>query len=53
MWYRYHGTPSYGVSGVFIKPSENFSHGLNERTPLASIPPAVDYYLTLIPALSD
>jgi acetylornithine deacetylase/succinyl-diaminopimelate desuccinylase-like protein len=53
MWFRYHQTPSYGVSGVFIKPSENFAHGLNERTPIASIPPAVDYYLALIPALSD
>lgn len=53
MWFRYHGVPSYGVSGVFIKPSENFAHGLNERTPLASIPPAVDYDLVLIRALSD
>jgi acetylornithine deacetylase/succinyl-diaminopimelate desuccinylase-like protein len=53
MWFRYHGVPSYGVSGVFIKPSENFAHGLNERTPLASIAPAVDYDLTLIRTLSD
>jgi len=37
---------------VFIKESEDFSHGLNERTPIASIPPAITYYLTLIPELS-
>jgi acetylornithine deacetylase/succinyl-diaminopimelate desuccinylase-like protein len=52
MWFRYHGVPSYGASPVFIKPSENFSHGLNERTPIANIPPAIDYYLSVIPALS-
>jgi acetylornithine deacetylase/succinyl-diaminopimelate desuccinylase-like protein len=52
MWFRYHNVPSYAASPVFIKDSEDFSHGLNERTPIASIPPAVTYYLTLIPELS-
>jgi carboxypeptidase PM20D1 len=52
MWFRYHGVPSYGASPVFIKDSEDFSHGLNERTPIANIPPAISYYLTLIPALA-
>ena len=52
MWFRYHDVPSYGASGVFIKPSEDFSHGLNERTPVASIAPAIDYDLSLFPALS-
>ena len=52
MWFRYHHVPSYGASPVFIKPSEDFSHGLNERTPIASIDPAVTYYLALIPALT-
>jgi acetylornithine deacetylase/succinyl-diaminopimelate desuccinylase-like protein len=52
MWFRYHGVPSYGASPVFIKPSEDFSHGLNERTPIASIPPSITYYLSVIPALS-
>lgn len=53
MWFRHHDVPSYGVSGVFIKPSENFAHGLNERTPLASIAPAVDYDLVLFKSLSQ
>jgi len=52
MWFRYNGVPSYGASPVFIKESEDFSHGLNERTPLTAIAPAIDYYLVLIPELS-
>ncbi|GBR10166.1 M20/M25/M40 family metallo-hydrolase [Acetobacter oeni] len=52
MWFRSHHIPSYSVSPIFLKPSEDFSHGLNERTPVASIPPAIDFYLSLLPALS-
>ena len=52
MWFRYHHVPSYGASPVFIKDSEDFSHGLNERTPIWNIQPAIDYYLVLIPELT-
>ncbi len=52
MWFRFHNVPSYGASPVFIKESEDFSHGLNERTPVSTITPSVDYYLSLIPILS-
>ncbi len=52
MWFRYHDVPSYGASPVFIKESEDFSHGLNERTPVATISPSIDYYLVLVPALT-
>ena len=52
MWFRYHGTPSYGASPLFIKHSEDFSHGLNERTPIANIAPAITYYLSLVTDLS-
>jgi acetylornithine deacetylase/succinyl-diaminopimelate desuccinylase-like protein len=52
MWFRAHGVPSYGASPVFLKDSEDFSHGLNERTPVWNIPPAISYYLILIPELS-
>jgi acetylornithine deacetylase/succinyl-diaminopimelate desuccinylase-like protein len=48
MWFRYHHVPSYGASPIFIKESDDFSHGLNERTPIANIPPAIDYYLSLV-----
>jgi acetylornithine deacetylase/succinyl-diaminopimelate desuccinylase-like protein len=52
MWFRSHGVPSYGSSPVFMKDSDDFAHGLNERAPIATIAPAIDYYLTLIPELS-
>jgi acetylornithine deacetylase/succinyl-diaminopimelate desuccinylase-like protein len=52
MWFRSHGVPSYGSSPVFMKNSDDFAHGLNERAPVATIAPAIDYYLSLIPALS-
>jgi acetylornithine deacetylase/succinyl-diaminopimelate desuccinylase-like protein len=52
MWFRFNGVASYGSSPVFIKASDEFSHGLNERTPIANIPPSIDYFLSLIPDLS-
>jgi acetylornithine deacetylase/succinyl-diaminopimelate desuccinylase-like protein len=52
MWFRHYGVASYGASPMFIKESEDFSHGLNERTPISNIGPAIDYYLSLIPDLS-
>ena len=52
MWYRYHGTPSYGASPVFMKASDDFAHGLNERVPIANSRPAVDYYLMVVRDLS-
>jgi acetylornithine deacetylase/succinyl-diaminopimelate desuccinylase-like protein len=52
MWFRYHHVPSYGASPVFIKNSEDFSHGLNERTPISNIAPAVRYYRLLFTDLS-
>jgi carboxypeptidase PM20D1 len=48
MWFRYHHVPSYGASPIFIKESDNFSHGLNERTPIANIEPGIDYYLSIV-----
>ncbi len=52
MWFRAHHVPSYGVSAIFMKESEDFSHGLNERTPIAAIAPAITDYLSLFKALS-
>jgi carboxypeptidase PM20D1 len=53
MWFRFHHVPSYGASPVFLKASEDFSHGLNERTPIANISPAINYYLSLFTSLSQ
>ncbi|WP_404714354.1 M20/M25/M40 family metallo-hydrolase [Sphingomonas sp. MMS24-J13] len=52
MWFRYHHVPSYGASPVFIKDSDDFSHGLNERTPVDNVAPAITYYLSLLTDLS-
>jgi acetylornithine deacetylase/succinyl-diaminopimelate desuccinylase-like protein len=52
MWFRYHHVPSYGSSPMFSKESEDFAHGLNERIPVSNIPPAIDYYLVLLPELA-
>lgn len=52
MWFRYHNVASYGASPVFIKGSDNFSHGLNERTPVSNIAPAIRYYLSVFASLS-
>lgn len=52
MWYRAKGVPSYGISPVFIKDSDDFSHGLNERVEVRNIRPGLTYYFSLLPALS-
>ncbi len=53
MWYRALGVPSYGASPLFMKDSDDFSHGLNERVPVANIAPAITYYLSLFTDLSQ
>jgi acetylornithine deacetylase/succinyl-diaminopimelate desuccinylase-like protein len=52
MWFRYNHVPSYGASPTFIKESDDFSHGLNERTPIDNIAPGIDYYVSLFGDLS-
>ena len=53
MWFRVRGVPSYGVAPIFIKDSDDFSHGLNERTQLSNIVPGVAYWKVLIRRLSS
>jgi acetylornithine deacetylase/succinyl-diaminopimelate desuccinylase-like protein len=50
--FRAAGVPSYGVSGLFIKASDSFAHGLNERVPVDSIPGALLHYDAIIRALT-
>jgi acetylornithine deacetylase/succinyl-diaminopimelate desuccinylase-like protein len=52
MWFRHENVPSYGVSSMFIKSTDHFSHGLNERAPLANIAPSITYLLSLVTDLS-
>lgn len=53
MWYRARGVPSYGASASFIKESDEFAHGLNERMPLANLEPGVTYYLSVLRDLAS
>lgn len=41
--YRSAGIPTWGTSGIFLKPDEMFAHGLNERIPVASFYGALDH----------
>ena len=53
MWYRALGIPSYGASGTFLKLSDDYSHGLNERVPTDNIEASLLYYTTLLTALAS
>jgi acetylornithine deacetylase/succinyl-diaminopimelate desuccinylase-like protein len=52
MWFRHVGVASYGASPSMIKDSDEFAHGLNERTPLSNIGPGIIYYLSLLKDLT-
>lgn len=52
IYFRALGVPSYGISGVFINPDDDFTHGLNERVPLASVDPGLLLIRTVIVELS-
>lgn len=48
LYYRNLGVPSYGVSGLFMKPSDDFAHGLDERVPVDSIEGALLQWRSLL-----
>lgn len=52
MHFRALGVPSYGVSGLFMKDSDEFSHGLNERVPVAAIDGALAHWDSLLKSLA-
>ena len=52
MWYRAKGVPAYSVSPLFIKDSDEFSHGLNERVALNNVRPGLTYYFSLLTDLA-
>ncbi|HET8612286.1 MAG TPA: M20/M25/M40 family metallo-hydrolase [Sphingomonas sp.] len=53
LYFRGVGVPSYGVSAVFMKSSDDFAHGLNERVPTAAIPGALRQWKSLLTTLSS
>ncbi|MEZ5891886.1 MAG: M20/M25/M40 family metallo-hydrolase [Parvularculaceae bacterium] len=50
--FRGHGVDSYGVSGIFMKSSDMFAHGLNERTPEAAVDGALDHWHVILTELA-
>jgi acetylornithine deacetylase/succinyl-diaminopimelate desuccinylase-like protein len=53
LYFRAVGIPSYGISGAFMKPSDDFAHGLNERAPVAAIPGALRQWHSLLTTLAS
>ena len=52
MHFRALGIPSYGVGGLYMKPSDDFTHGLNERAPVAAIDGALAHWQVLLKELA-
>lgn len=50
--YRAAGIPTYASSGIFMKSSDQFAHGLNERLPVASFTRSIDYLWALVGELA-
>lgn len=50
--FRAVGVPSYGVSGLFMKDSDEFAHGLNERVPVSAIDGALAHWEILLRSLA-
>ena len=52
LFFRRLGVPSYGVSGIFMRPKDEFAHGLNERVPLDTFDGALLQWRSLLKDLS-
>jgi acetylornithine deacetylase/succinyl-diaminopimelate desuccinylase-like protein len=52
MFFRALGIPAYGVSGLFMKSSDDFAHGLNERAPIAGIDGDLAHWESLLKDLA-
>jgi acetylornithine deacetylase/succinyl-diaminopimelate desuccinylase-like protein len=50
--FRAVGIPSYGVDGNFMKSSDDFSHGLNERLSVKSFYDSLTYWHALLKDLA-
>jgi acetylornithine deacetylase/succinyl-diaminopimelate desuccinylase-like protein len=48
LWFRAAGIPAYGVGEIFIKDSDVFAHGLDERIPVASFYDGLEHWYLLL-----
>jgi acetylornithine deacetylase/succinyl-diaminopimelate desuccinylase-like protein len=51
--FRAVGIPSYTFSGIFMKASDEFAHGLNERVPVATLPVAMTLWYSILTELAQ
>jgi len=49
--FRVYGIPAFGVAASFLKPEDEFAHGLDERLPVATLDPGVKQWETLLRTL--
>jgi len=49
---RASGIPTYGVQGIFVKLSEDYTHGLNERVPVDALGYGLTHWYVLLKELS-
>jgi acetylornithine deacetylase/succinyl-diaminopimelate desuccinylase-like protein len=52
LYFRAAGIPTYGIGAAFIKDSDGFAHGLNERLPVKSFYDDLQHYYIMVKALS-
>ena len=50
--FRNIGVPTYGVSGMFIKTSDYFAHGLNERIPVKGFYDSLEIWYRLVKTMA-
>jgi carboxypeptidase PM20D1 len=46
------GIPTYGIMGLFMRPSDQFAHGLNERVSVSAFYDGLDYWYALLMELA-
>jgi acetylornithine deacetylase/succinyl-diaminopimelate desuccinylase-like protein len=52
VFFRAAGIPTYGVGELFMKDSDSFAHGLNERVPLASFYAGLTHWRVMLTRLA-
>ncbi|WP_380877008.1 peptidase M20 [Sphingomonas sp. DBB INV C78] len=52
LYFRAEGVPSYGLGVTYMKPSDDFSHGLNERVTVESITGGLKQWYVLLKELA-
>lgn len=52
IFYRAAGIPTYGISEVFIRPQDQFAHGLDERIPVSSYYDGLEHWYRIVKTLA-